>query len=59
VGVYDVEYIRKDVSDALVAAAREEALREAAEVAAEEANWVPHKSDDFRKAILALIEKDQ
>jgi hypothetical protein len=55
----DVEYIRKDVSDALVAAAREEALREAAEVAAEEANWVPHKSDDFRKAILALIEKDQ
>ena len=49
---------RADHSAALVAAAREEALREAAEVAAEEANWVPHKSDDFRKAILALITKD-
>jgi hypothetical protein len=29
----DVEYIRKDVSDALVVAAREDALREAADVA--------------------------
>lgn len=29
----DVEYIRKDVSDALVATAREDALREAADVA--------------------------
>jgi hypothetical protein len=51
------EYIRADLVDSLLKQAREEVLREASEVAAEEANWVPHKSDDFRKAILALIEK--
>ena len=50
---------RIEALEARIVKVREEALREAAEVAAEEANWVPHKSDDFRKAILALIEKDQ
>jgi hypothetical protein len=56
-----IEQLQERVAEleARVAEVREEALREAAEVAAEEANWVPHKSDDFRKAILALIEKDQ
>ena len=68
----DVEYIRKDVSDALVTAAREEALREAAEIAIDYgkqqyiANVVhqPQYADDIADdakeiagEILALIEK--
>jgi len=48
---------RIEALEASIAKVREEALREAADVAADEANWVPHKPDDFRKAILALIEK--
>jgi hypothetical protein len=47
----DVGYIRADVAEAMVAAA----LEEAAEVAANEADYVPVKPDDFRKAIRALI----
>ena len=70
----DVEYIRKDVSDALVAAAREEALREAADVAinygeqqctANVANHPQYADDaqedgkEIARLILALIEKDK
>ena len=42
--------------DRAVAEARAVALKEAAEVAAYEADFVPVKPDDFRKAILALID---
>jgi hypothetical protein len=47
----DVEYIRKDVSDALVAAAREEALREAAHI-------VSRAGHSLDAEILDLITKD-
>jgi len=49
-----VQYIRKDVSDALVEAAREEALRDAL-------SEIQHMvyGEDCRKKILALIEKDK
>ena len=52
VGVYDVQYLRKDVSDALVAAAREEALREAAKI-------VSRAGHSLDSEILALIAKDK
>lgn len=63
------EYIRKDVSDALVAAAREKALREAADLAdelaieMEEYHAIPttttkSKALCIRNRILALITKD-
>ena len=42
--------------DRAVAEARAVALQEAAEVAAYEADFVPVKPDDFRKAILALLD---
>ena len=50
-----VEYIRADVFDALVAAAREEALREAAQVVHDDWGWDEPGSSE--KSILALIEK--
>ena len=51
----DVEYIRKDVSDALVAAAREEALREAAVICNQSYGG---SIGDVHKAIIAIIKKD-
>ena len=38
------------------AAGREAGIREAAEVAAYEAGFVPVKEEDFRRAILALLD---
>lgn len=64
----DVEYIRKDVSDALVAAAREEALRDAADKCSlklaepwtDTTTIIPHEytAEVIRRKILTLIEKD-
>jgi len=54
VGIYDVQYIRKDVSDALVATAREDALREALDAARE---YRYRRGEAVENAILALIEK--
>jgi hypothetical protein len=51
----DVEYIRKDVSDALVATAREDALREALDAARE---YRYRRGEAVENAILALIDKD-
>jgi hypothetical protein len=51
-----VEYIRKDVSDVLVAAAREQALREALDAARE---YRYRRGEAVENAILALIVKDQ
>ena len=70
---YPAHYIRKDVSDALVAAAREEALREAAQVAIDygkqqyianvttQPQYADDISDDAQEiaqGIRALITKD-
>jgi len=62
----DVEYIRKDVSDALVAAAREEALRKAADKCflksaehwTDETTIIPHEytAEVIRRKITALID---
>jgi hypothetical protein len=52
----DVEYIRKDVFDALVAAAREETLREALDAARE---YRYRRGEAVENAILALIAKDK
>jgi hypothetical protein len=52
----DVDYIRKDVSDALVAAAREETLREALDAARE---YRYRRGEAVENAILALIDKDK
>ena len=49
-------YIRADIHERLVAEAVAAALKEAAEVAANEADYVPVKPDDFRKAIRELIK---
>ena len=49
-----IEYVRADVSDALVAAAREEALRKAAEQVNRNLGKPAHHA---HAAILALIEK--
>ena len=51
----DVEYIRKDVSDARIAEAREGALREALDAAGE---YRYRRGEAVENAILALIEKD-
>ena len=55
---YPAHYIRKDVSDALVAAAREEALREAAAVSKEIADQYVGYMSRIEQAILALAQKD-
>lgn len=52
----DVEYIRKDVSDVLVTAAREETLREALDAARE---YRYRRGEAVENAILALIAKDK
>lgn len=51
----EVEYIRKDVSDARIAEAREETLREALDAARE---YRYRRGEAVENAILALIDKD-
>jgi hypothetical protein len=65
----DIEYIRKDVSDAQVAAVREEALREAAKLCSlklaepwtDTTTIIPNEytAEVIRRKIVSLIEKEK